>query len=274
MSTEGSKEGGSQRRLNDDDLKVLLNHYDKDRDNKLSDDELDEIIKQYKNKSIESVDPEVAKILAKFDSNKDGNIDAKELHELVKEIKTTDSYLRVAGYTALLTRMFRYLAFTSDFGEALRPVVSKTAVNASYGIAIGYCFVDVGWEAHKLHKRNYISEKGHHMSMTQLIVERSTFQALASVLVPFTIIHSAVDLAKKYFNRIKRFTKWGPSIVGLSVIPLLPLYLDEPIEHGKCYSIPLFCYILFTHLFQVLNIALSIMVHSKRKYISKINTYN
>lgn len=232
MKSEESTIATTQRRLNDEDLKVLLNHYDKDHDNKLSDDELDEIIKVYKNKNIESLDPDVAKILKKFDNNNDGTIDSKELRELVKEVKTTDSYLRVAGYTALFSRMFRYLAFTSDFGEALRPVISKTAVNASYGIAIGYCFVDVGWEAHKLHKRNYITEKGHHISMTQLIVERSTFQALASVLVPFAIIHTAVDLSKKYFNRIKRFTKWGPSLVGLSVIPLLPLYLDEPIEHG------------------------------------------
>ena len=26
--------------------------------------------------------------------------------------------------------------------------------------------------------------------------------------------------------------RWGPSVAGLSVIPLLPMYLDEVVEHG------------------------------------------
>ncbi len=30
-------------------------------------------------------------------------------------------------------------------------------------------------------------------------------------------------------NRFKRF---GPSIAGLSIVPLLPMYLDEPVEHA------------------------------------------
>ena len=70
------------------------------------------------------------------------------------------------------------------------------------------------------------------MSLTQVIVERATFQAVASMAVPTLVIHTAVDVAKKASRKMGRFQKWGPSVVGLSIIPLLPLYLDEPVEHA------------------------------------------
>lgn len=33
----------------------------------------------------------------------------------------------------------------------------------------------------------------------------------------------------KLFVRMSRFTKWGPCVVGLSIIPFMPL-IDEPVE--------------------------------------------
>ena len=44
------------------------------------------------------------------------------------QISVNDSNLRYAGYSAGFARAFRYLAFTSDFGEALRPVISSRLV--------------------------------------------------------------------------------------------------------------------------------------------------
>ena len=105
-------------------------------------------------------------------------------------------------------------------------------MTGSYAVAIGYCFADVGFEAYKLHKRGYVNEKQVPMSMTQLVVERSTFQAVASITVPFLVIHTTVDVVKKICEKAGRFKKWGPSVAGLCIIPFLPLYLDEPVEHG------------------------------------------
>eukprot|EP00951_Prasinocladus_malaysianus_P022171 scaffold185170_cov44-Prasinocladus_malaysianus.AAC.2 len=42
----------------------------------------------------------------------------------------------------------RYLAFTSDVGEAMRPVVSPRIVNASYAIAGGYMIGDVIYQGY------------------------------------------------------------------------------------------------------------------------------
>ncbi len=91
---------------------------------------------------------------------------------------------------------------------------------------------DVGWEAYKLKKRNYVDVHNQPMTMTQVVVERSIFQAVASIAVPFAIIHTAVAAGKKLFQKIGKFQKWGPSVIGLAMIPFLPMYLDEPIEHG------------------------------------------
>ena len=56
------------------------------------------------------------------------------------------SNLRYAGYTAGFARAFRYLAFTSDFGEALRPVISKGIVTGKYlrtCLCVCVCLCDV-----------------------------------------------------------------------------------------------------------------------------------
>ena len=152
----------------------------------------------------------------------------------VDEPSTLDSNFRYAGYTRSLAKLFRYLAFTSDLGEAFRPVVNVGIVNLAYAISFGYCFVDVGYEAYKLRERGYVAEHDptKKITMTQCIVERATFQAVASIAVPTIVIHSTVDITRKILAKVGRFQKWGPTIAGLSAIPLLPMFFDHPIEHA------------------------------------------
>ena len=66
------------------------------------------------------------------------------------------------------------------------------------------------------------------------IVARQTakafsFEMLASILLPMTIIHQSVHVAQGVFERVGRFQKWGPSMAGLALLPFLPI-IDEPIE--------------------------------------------
>lgn len=163
------------------------------------------------------------------DENKNDHKTTKEFDTFVHDVDAVEKQYRYAGYSAAFARAFRYLAFTSDVGEALRPVVRTTIVNASYGVAIGYCVADVAWETYKVNKTGK-NEHGHPMTTLQMFVERSSFQLVASLVVPAVIIHSSVDFTKHVTKRIGRFQKWGPSIAGLAIIPLLPMYLDEPAE--------------------------------------------
>jgi hypothetical protein len=62
-----------------------------------------------------------------------------------------------ARITKLLSRGQRYLAFSSDVGEAARPVVPKKIVNFSYGVTGAYIFGDVAWTGWKeMVRRNYL----------------------------------------------------------------------------------------------------------------------
>merc|ERR1712110_701533 len=67
----------------------------------------------------------------------------------------------------------------------------------------------------------------------RVAIETTVFQGVASLAIPSLIIHQAVHFAKHRVRKTKGFMrKWGPSIVGLSLIPLMP-YIDEPCEHAN-----------------------------------------
>ena len=124
----------------------------------------------------------------------------------------------------------RYVAYSSDVGESMRPVLRPWMVNATYGVAIGYVLYDAGTDV----KRK--ADAGH---STEVLLATGTyklvFHGLVSLAMPAVIIHSAVhqahDLfAREAFSKMPRVVKWGPSAVGLGLIPLMPL-LDPPAEH-------------------------------------------
>ena len=65
-----------------------------------------------------------------------------------------------------------------------------------------------------------------------MAAQTATFQLLASILAPFVVIHTSVDLAKKALKSAPAaLARHGPTAIGLACIPLLPL-VDHPIEHG------------------------------------------
>lgn len=226
----GATGGKRVVKLSNEELAVLVKHYDRNRDGTLNDDEIADIVNACR-KDPKGVHPEVVTILQKYDENKDGKLDASEVKSLITDIYTVSAEYRYAGYTGAFARAFRYLAFTSDVGEAMRPVMKQAIVTATYGVAAAYCVADVAWETYKV-KKTGKNEKGHPCTPMQMCVERTTFQLVASLVGPALLIHTAVDGAKWATRKMNRFQRWGPSIFGLAIIPLLPMYLDEPAEHG------------------------------------------
>jgi len=220
-------------KLTKDELAVLIKYYDADKSGSLDDAEIVRLVEGFR-KNPKGVPAEVKTILLKYDADGSGTLDAKEVKELVTDIYHVDKDFRFAGYSAAFARAFRYLAFTSDVGEALRPVLRNTIVTATYGIAAAYCFADVAYETYKV-KQTGKNPQGHSCTPVQMCVERATFQLVASLVVPAVIIHSAVDFAKYATRKAGRFQRWGPSVFGLAIIPLLPMYLDEPAEHAVEY---------------------------------------
>ncbi|KAI7882935.1 hypothetical protein K492DRAFT_205786 [Lichtheimia hyalospora FSU 10163] len=151
-------------------------------------------------------------------------------HGDVDTIETNARYLAYASRirTALMAST-RYLAYTSDVGEAFRPVVSPWTVKAAYGISWGYLAFDVSYEAYKAAK-----EGKDNAAIGLMAIKRGVFQSLASMALPMMTIHSIVKFSAKHvFEKAKspKLKMWGPTCMGLSVVPFLPFIFDHPVEH-------------------------------------------
>lgn len=226
--------------ISQEDLKILMSLYDKDNSGTIDSQEMGKILADYNSYKKRNCIPYssklsmVKKILDKYFTDFScGEEDVLLTTEVIQDHLNDAQLPRFAGYTSAFARASRYLAFTSDFGEALRPVIAARMVTATYMISIGYCMADVGYEAYKLKERGYVHENTKEpVTMTQCVVERATFQGVASIGIPFMLIHSTVNVSHRIFKKIGKFNRWGPSLTGLSLIPLLPMYLDEPVEHA------------------------------------------
>ncbi|KAF9408785.1 hypothetical protein BGZ94_002187 [Podila epigama] len=146
----------------------------------------------------------------------------------VDTVETNARYLAyLARYKSLFVASSRYLAYSSDVGEAFRPVTQPWFVNAMYGVSFAYVGFDVGYEGYKAHIAGAPSDV---VGMT--VLKRGIFQGLASLLLPAITIHTVVHQSAKLFKNTANTTlkRWGPTAIGLAVVPALPIMFDHPIE--------------------------------------------
>ncbi|KAF9283498.1 hypothetical protein BGZ68_005318 [Mortierella alpina] len=155
-----------------------------------------------------------------------------EVHELEQgEIDTVETPARYLAYLARYKNLFmassRYLAYSSDVGEAFRPITTPVFVNAMYGVSFAYVGFDVAYEGYKAKIAGASNDV---VGMT--VVKRGIFQGLASLLMPAITIHTVVHQSGKIFKNSANATlkKWGPTAIGLCVVPALPIMFDHPIE--------------------------------------------
>ena len=136
---------------------------------------------------------------------------------------------KAASAKAAAAEGARYVAYSSDVGESMRPVLKPWMVNATYGIAVGY----VGYDAYAEVRRK--ADLGHGNDvLLATCAHKLVFHAAVSLALPAVIIHSAVHrshalFAKETFAHLPRLVKFGPSAVGLGLIPFMPL-VDPPAE--------------------------------------------
>jgi mitochondrial fission process protein 1 len=102
-----------------------------------------------------------------------------------------------------------------------------------YGVAIAYCVGDVAYVGYKERE----SKKGDAGN-----VPRTAFQGLASIALPYLIFHTTVHQSQKFcLKRAPKFAVIVPSVIGLAIIPLLPVCCDEPVENlleEVCLNLP------------------------------------
>ncbi|KAF9534946.1 mitochondrial 18 KDa protein-domain-containing protein [Crepidotus variabilis] len=157
-----------------------------------------------------------------------------------KNVDSVDSDIRYMAYGARLRTALRagtrYIAYTSDIGEAFRPVVPPWVVTAAYGVSWVYLAGDVSYESYKSYRRGPSPIEAANFSEPTRVgiaaVQRATFQSIASMALPAFTIHTVVAQSKKAFVNAKnpRVKLWGPTVTGLALVPALPFIFDHPIE--------------------------------------------
>lgn len=115
----------------------------------------------------------------------------KDLGDAEAEIKTThelsdytdESMGRYMAYTArlrsLLTSATRYIAYSSEVGEAFRPLARPAIVTAAYGLSWAYIFGDVGYACYHASKVLDPKDSSYTSDIAWIAARRATFQTLA-----------------------------------------------------------------------------------------------
>mmetsp|Transcript_29595 Transcript_29595/g.86326 ORF Transcript_29595/g.86326 Transcript_29595/m.86326 type:complete len:225 (-) Transcript_29595:179-853(-) len=159
-----------------------------------------------------------------------------------KENPARDERARFLAYLArvkviavrAIKAKIRYMAYSSDLGESLRPVLRPWMVNMFYAVSFGYVGFDVAYTGYLEQQRGSSDEL-----VARQTLEAFVFQGVASLALPSLIIHTAVHQTHSLLKRTPRvpglIMTWGPSVVGLSLVPLLPL-IDPPIEQATEYA--------------------------------------
>ncbi|KAG2382735.1 hypothetical protein C9374_005315 [Naegleria lovaniensis] len=160
------------------------------------------------------------------DSSKSSKVEKVEAVEHVVE----ESPMRYLAYGArlrtLITAGARYLAYTSDVGEAFRPIVHPLIVKGAYAISWAYVLGDVGLQTYNEKQKN---------SPTSIILRTCTktalFQSTASMLLPAVTIHQTVHWTAKLMLKFGAKSRVIPTAAGLAMLPLLPFMFDHPVEY-------------------------------------------
>ena len=155
----------------------------------------------------------------------------EEVNDLREGSARYIAYIGRAGRTLALqgSRYVRYVAYSSDVGESLRPIVNPKYVTALYGVTwlyVGYDVCSSGYRSYKHKDSNEI--------VARTMIHAFTFQSIASVAIPSLIIHQAVHVAQKMLAKTAmspRIQVYTAVAVGLGLIPAMP-YIDEPAEHA------------------------------------------
>lgn len=68
--------------------------------------------------------------------------------------------------------------------------------------------------------------------LSLVAVKRSVFQGVASMALPAFTIHTAVKQASKAVRNSPnvQLKRWGPTAVGLGIVPALPFLFDHPVS--------------------------------------------
>ena len=117
----------------------------------------------------------------------------------------------------------RYAGYANEVGESFRPLVARTLVHATYGVAGCYVLADAAFRSRDASRRGDSAavEAG----------DTIMWQGLASVAIPGFVINRIVWAAGQLpLQSSPAGRKWLPTLTGLACIPLIVHPIDVAVD--------------------------------------------
>ena len=163
--------------------------------------------------------------------------EAMKQEELSEELEmaynaTVENHVRKVVFSTqviagLLVR-FRLTAFVSEVGESIRPVSGVRTWHVRLFYLVSWLYVTIDTVVRTVEESRAQNRR---RQVWRVLIFMSVFHTIATMLIPAVAIHEAVHLTKVALQAIdaKRVERWMPTLVGLLLIPALPL-VDHPVH--------------------------------------------
>tara|TARA_B110001452_G_C15185828_1_gene411875 strand:- start:558 stop:1262 length:705 start_codon:yes stop_codon:yes gene_type:complete len=127
----------------------------------------------------------------------------------------------------LLVR-FRLTAFVSEVGESIRPVSGVRTWHVNLFYLVSWLYVTIDTLVRTVEESRAQNRRP---QVWRVLIFMSVFHTIATMLIPAVAIHEAVHLTKAALRAVAatRVERWMPTLVGLLLIPALPL-VDHPVH--------------------------------------------
>ena len=143
----------------------------------------------------------------------------------------------------------RPLAYTSEVGEAFRPIIPRAIVNTAYAISIGYVLADTAFHTRSVYKKLYNDMKYQHLNNDERskqlainCVDKTVWHTFASMVLPALTVHTVVKFSGKSYSygaskfiphviNAAKYARVGSVGTGLLIIP----FIIHPLDHLTDY---------------------------------------
>jgi len=126
----------------------------------------------------------------------------------------------------------RYMGYANELGEAFTSYLPEWGLPASYCIAAAYVMFDTIDKGEKAY--NAAEEEDKMMDTVRISTETFTWQMLASVFWPGSIIRVIVNMAATMISNNNldnnQFVHFLPTLIGLSAIPMIVKPIDTTVD--------------------------------------------
>ncbi|XP_023162273.1 mitochondrial fission process protein 1 [Drosophila hydei] len=120
----------------------------------------------------------------------------------------------------------RYMGYSNEVGEAFRPLLPKSIIAASYGMAVGYVCTDTFDKALR-----HQMAGGSDRQVALVGADVFTWQMFASVIIPGLTINRITAVSRMLLKKSPSLVgKTLPTLIGLISIPLIVHPIDNMVD--------------------------------------------